>query len=341
MKERLDYISNLRFPLIVGVVFDHASVVMPAILRGGENLPSLLFCMLQTVLKISVPVFFIISGFLFFKGVESFGRELYVRKLRSRIHTLFVPYVLWTLIVLLYSIAKQLPAMVHSHNFDEVNHLLSWQIFWMYKDALPLHFPLWYVRDLILLSLFSPAIWFFFKRLKHAAMLVVFCSFMMHDIDYHISFPISIFYFSLGAYFSICSIDIHKITMKLSWGILPIAAIAIVCSVLGNITLTRFSLIVYALCCVGLSCFFTGKYQYTVPQLLTDSVFFIYASHTIAVVYVLNKLMYSVIPNDALPILLFVRLFIVGTLLTIICFVLYLILKRFLPKTVSVLTGSR
>lgn len=340
MKERLDYITNLRFPLIVGVVLLHASVVMPESVRG-DDMPSILFTMLQTVGNISVPVFFIISGFLFFKGVELYGRELFERKLRSRIHTLLVPYVLWTLIYLLYLSLKHLSKILHTGDLGCISDMFTWQIFWMYKEALPLHFALWYVRDLMLMCLISPVIWFFIKHLKHVAMVLIFGLFMIHNIDYHISFPISIFYFSLGSYFSICSIDIKKIVMKLKWGILFIAAIAIGCSTLGNITLTRFSHIVFALCCLGMSCFLTGKYQCKVPKVLTDSVFFVYAMHCILIIRMFNRIFMPLIPDTAHPAWLFLRLFVVSILTLVTCVLLFVLLRRFFPKTISILTGSR
>lgn len=340
MKERLDYITNLRFPLIVGVVLDHASVVMPASVRG-EGTASLLFSMLQTVVKISVPVFFIISGYLFFRGVESFGKTLYEKKLRSRVHTLLIPYVLWTLICLLYMLTKHLPAIIHAHSLDAVSDLFSWRIFWMYKEGLPLHFPLWYVRDLMLMCLFSPIVWFLISRLRHIAMLVIWLLFMVHDIDSSLSFPISIFYFSLGSYFAICSIDIQRIARSLGWGILLVAAVAVVCSVWGIIPLTRFSHITFALCCLGLSSFLTGRYQCKVPALLTDSVFFVYVTHTIMVVMAFNKVFMPIIPDGAHPALLFLRMFIVGIMTLLTCVLLFVTLRRFIPKTMSILTGSR
>lgn len=340
MKERLDYITNLRFPLIVGVVFDHASFVMPESVRG-DDMPSLVFSMMQVVLKISVPVFFVISGFLFFRNMESFEKKLYAGKLKTRLRTLLVPYVLWTLICLLYLCLKQLPSILRTGDLSSISDMFTWKIFWMYKDCLPLHIPLWYVRDLIVMCLVSPIVWLLIKYLRHVAMLMIFCLFMMHDIDYHISFPISIFYFSLGSYFAICSIDIQRITMKLKWGILLIATLAIVCSVQNNTNLTRFSHVVFALCYLGMSCFLTGKYQCKVPKVLTDSVFFVYAMHCIIVVTTFNRIFMPLIPNTAHPAWLFLRMFVVGALTLATCVFLFTTFRRFFPKTISVLTGSR
>lgn len=340
MKEKLDYITNLRFPLIFGVVMDHASLVMPQSVRG-DDVPSILFLALLTLVKISVPVFFIISGFLFFKGVESFDAGCYTKKLRSRWRTLLAPYILWTIIYAFYMAVRQVPTMVHAKSIDALYDLCTWRIFWMYKEALPLHFSLWYIRDLILLCLCSPVIWLVMKKFRHFGMLIVFVMFMIQNIDARISFPISIFYFSLGSYLSICNVKISRLALKLDWGVFVMIILALVCSQLGYLPLTRFSHIVLAGSILLTSCFVSERFQSKIPGLLTESVFFVYATHCIMFVMLFNRILMKIIPNDSFTALLFLRWGIVGILTTGTCITLYRILKRFLPKTTAVLTGSR
>ena len=43
--------------------------------------------------RFATPVFFIISGYLFFAGVQKLTASLYVRKIKSRVISLAVPYV--------------------------------------------------------------------------------------------------------------------------------------------------------------------------------------------------------------------------------------------------------
>ena len=50
----------------------------------------------------AVPLFFLISGFLYFKGCESqFGLKDYMAKNRKRLRTLLIPYLLWNIFTLL------------------------------------------------------------------------------------------------------------------------------------------------------------------------------------------------------------------------------------------------
>lgn len=340
MKEKLNYITNLRFPLIFGVVMDHASLVMPQSVRG-DDIPSIIFSLLLTLVKISVPVFFIMSGFLFFKGVESFNAVNYRNKLRSRWRTLLVPYVLWTFIYFLYIAATHIPQAISTNNPEALQELCTWRIFWMYREGLPLHFSLWYIRDLILMCICSPVIWFVLKQLRHLGLFIIFGLFVFYRVDSTISFPMSIFYFSLGVYLSVCSVDVRCIATKIKWGVFAIIVVALICSLSNCTPLKHMSQATLALGILLMSCFITEKFQCKVPRLLTDSVFFVYATHCIMFVMMFNKVMMKIIPDSAFPAMLFLRWGFVGILTTATCIILYITLKKLFPKTIAVLIGSR
>ena len=110
-------IQLLRFPLVVGVVYVHAfggATPMPRPAHGSplEFPPSALVMILvsQGVARVAVPLFFLIAGFLFFAGSE-WSVEVYLLKLRRRVKTLLVPYVLWNFLVwAMYALAAALPA---------------------------------------------------------------------------------------------------------------------------------------------------------------------------------------------------------------------------------------
>lgn len=52
----------------------------------------------QGVCRVAVPTFFLMSGYLFFKNLEYWNNQEYVKKMKSRFWTLFIPYLLWNLI---------------------------------------------------------------------------------------------------------------------------------------------------------------------------------------------------------------------------------------------------
>ncbi len=341
MKERLDFIDNMRFPLIVGVVLDHASVSMPQCVRG-DDAASMAFAILQVIVKISVPVFFVISGFLFFKDTESFGLEKYIQKLRSRLHTLVIPYILWILICLLYLTLKQASAILQAKNLEAVSGLYTWNIFWTYSDGFPLHVPLWYIRDLIVMCICSPLIWLLMSKMKHLGILVMISLYLLHHIDGSISLPISTFYFTLGAYIAISRVNISNIGNRMKWLTLIVMPLAILCSVQdSHIPIRRLGDIAFATSYMVLSAFITERYKVKMPQKLTESVFFVYSAHTIMIVSACTMIFSIVIHDNAMPTLLFIRLFLIGISATAICVGIYHLIKKITPKTISLITGQR
>lgn len=125
-------ISWLRFPLIVGVVFIHFNFIADEeiTIRGVEytiNSPQWLtyfitFC--SSVLpRISVPLFFFMSGFLFFYRTE-FNAESYKKKLKSRSRSLLIPYILWNTIFLLHTLSILVKQMLPSV-FPRANKIIT------------------------------------------------------------------------------------------------------------------------------------------------------------------------------------------------------------------------
>jgi fucose 4-O-acetylase-like acetyltransferase len=91
--------DQLRFPLTVLVVCEH--LFHPMRLRDtvydADNYFTVsLFEMIKEIFFIhaNVPVFFFISGFLFFYSVD-FNTDVYKRKIKSRVKTLLIPYIIW------------------------------------------------------------------------------------------------------------------------------------------------------------------------------------------------------------------------------------------------------
>ena len=92
-----DTISALRFPLALGVVFIHFNILSDKLsVRGAGDtgqFPDWLVCMVRLLTSviptIAVPLFFIISGYLFFRS--GLTVRTYTGKLRTRTRTILVP----------------------------------------------------------------------------------------------------------------------------------------------------------------------------------------------------------------------------------------------------------
>lgn len=161
-----DYLSMklkiLSFISIVMVIFVHMYYVEGesyVVLRKIEQLIG------QRICLIAVPLFYIISGYLFFlktsKGIYSFQD-----KLKKRIKTLLVPYIIANIFTFIFYsilnvIALNVPYVGSFVNFKVLDIVVTglWPTLKLIFIEPPIAFQLWFVRDLMLIMLFSPVIW--------------------------------------------------------------------------------------------------------------------------------------------------------------------------------------
>ena len=117
-------IKALRFPLMCLVIFIHADVSgiqMSGVAFNEADYP-LYEVVHQTFSRMiaatAVPLFFVISGFLYFNNVEKISLALWSKKTKSRVVSLLVPYLFWNMITLLFYFIVQLllPDMVSGKN---------------------------------------------------------------------------------------------------------------------------------------------------------------------------------------------------------------------------------
>ncbi len=158
----------LRFPLIAGVVFAHANPPVVNLAGGTVDVRaghSFLVTFVQDFISqgfaaVIVPLFFLMSGYLFFTGF-SWSRTSYGAKVKTRVRTLLIPFLFWNSVTLLAVVlAQRMPIMrsffsghhglIASHGVYEcLDSLLG-------IDQGPIAYQLWFVRDLMLLTLLVP-----------------------------------------------------------------------------------------------------------------------------------------------------------------------------------------
>lgn len=308
----------------------------------GHSLPS-----------VCVPCFFLISGFLMFNQ-SIFSTSIYQKKLKSRYHSLLVPYLTWNFIGFLIFLVKMHPAL--SSHFPSLNgfrvdievFLMS---FWdtnLPKDMNiggPIDFPLWYVRDLILLVLASPIIYWLIRKLK-SVFVVLMGIVWFFNLQLSIGIPLlsgqSLFFFPLGAYFAINRVDFVEIAKKAWWApfaffiIAPVGAMVWsepVCNLLP-----KAIIIIGCIAVFRMASYFLEKKQVKINTFLSNSSFFVFALHGLLITKMMN-IAIKVVPSDApgMGLLLF---FVVPAITIVICLITYKLLLK-LPSVVKVLSGGR
>lgn len=136
-------ISVSRFPIIVGVVFIHALII--------SNGTDLHYFLGNVVGRIGVPLFYIISGYLFFQRYDN-SLKCYKNKLKKRIFSLLVPYLMWNFIAyLVYAFI--------THTMQPEDFVQSFWVVNSKPGHSPADGPLWFVRTLMMLSIISPVMY--------------------------------------------------------------------------------------------------------------------------------------------------------------------------------------
>lgn len=224
-QEIFDTFDLLRFPLCMFVVYEHMTTKYGPVINGEHFDPTKyeVFNYVTVILNafltepVAVPVFFFISGFLFFRGGE-LDNTAYASKLKRRLKTLLIPYFFWNALCVLQLCLKSLP-MFHWENTLNITPLTLLSAFWIYRGELvnaahpliidpnefygPILGPLWYLRNLFLLCVFSPLIWWVIKRSRYAVTVIAgffwFLSILFIKEQWVVVMFESVVFFSWGA----------------------------------------------------------------------------------------------------------------------------------------------
>lgn len=130
--------------------------------------------------RCAVPLFYIISGYLFFLKVPEGMNSIY-GKMKKRVWTLFVPYIIGclffvgfgVLMAVLPSVSKYMNSSVMPLFSKPLEEILR-SIFYDAGNGTPCAFQLWFLRDLILIVATSPLWYLCLKDLKWGFVAVVF-----------------------------------------------------------------------------------------------------------------------------------------------------------------------
>ena len=125
---------------------------------------------------VAVPLFYFMSGLLFFKSVESV-RGCF-SGIKKRIHTLLIPYIIWNVIFVgWYVVLHFTPGVSQFVNSDMLSHFNLSKPFSSLEYLLiePAGFHLWFLRDLMVYVALTPLLFFLVKRYPWLTLILLFC----------------------------------------------------------------------------------------------------------------------------------------------------------------------
>ena len=369
-----EIIKDIRFPLTFIVVMQHCmgSVYYDfewTNLSGSDIYNIIKILLSGSFAAIAVPAFFLISGFLFFNKIEHFDLSVYKSKLSSRLRTLLVPYILWPVFVvpcaILIIIAQihlgKLPSeTIHNYLSSIDLNCFFWDHQRQYTEQVnlfnmhalktkPFLGTFWFIRDLILMVLLSPLVYVFVKKVKGigiALLTVLFLLRLWPEISLTLS---AVYFFALGAFLSINGRHIYtsnKATRVFLYAISSVSLCAIVAT--SNISpfwsyqLEPLYTISGTLAFINIT-YYIKERRWKIPNhpILSDSSFFVYAFHhdiALPLGFFISK---GIFMGCEEPFIKTIEYIITPCIIYGICIMAYMIMKRFMPKLLNVLTGSR
>lgn len=331
----------LRFPLICMVVLIHVLQSETYIEDCSSWIHVSFYLIREAILRSVVPVFFVISGYMMFMNVNYFDLITYSKKLHRRIYSLLIPFVLWNLIALIELLIKHLPCFENYFPNLKVQLTLPFFIgtFWAVPEGTcPLLYPLWYVRDLIVMVLFSPIIYWLVKKLRYS-FLIILVTLVFSGIKTYPGFSFSsVLFFSIGIYWTMFFHDKVPPTKSL----LPFLILWLPMAYIDTFTQNEMMHIISILFGVP-SLFLLGimacRHNFSVPNNLTQSVFWILAVHAILLPYIAKIMFILLHPQNTIFIIF--TYFFVWILTVIFSYYTYKFSKKYLPRVNRVLNGGR
>ena len=375
-------ISFLRFPLTVGVVFIHFNLAKYGLsMHGvtyGLNTPDWYYYIIsffsEVLPRIGVPLFFLISGFLFFYR-KDFNSTVYKQKLRTRAVTLLIPYFLWNIIAILIKVSYKLPFLSsvfpNAHKIDIllsperlfntffanfsnegifVTPVIEEELTDEINNPFPIDVPMWYVRDLMVMVILAPMIYWLIK--KSGIWFITVLGIIWYFIKplffpnggYPVLFFTAAFFFSFGAYFSINKTSFVDYMRKAKYTPLIYLLLAIADTFTKktdyNIYFHEAGILAGVVSVVIVTSYLIERGIVKVNLTLANCSFFVFALHKL-IMRDIGKVLFSVFHlTDNTSSMLFLYI-VVPTITIILCIIIYLFLKRYLNNVCNLLTGGR
>ena len=150
------------------------------------------------------PMYFSIAGYLFFFNLKEGKIVEFIGKLKKRFRGLLIPYVMCNILGAAFILIVHSCGLPSTNVDNAVNyyHTHNFLLFLFYLPALG---QLWFVRDLIFIVMLSYPLYFAIKKTGLMGILAFGSAILYFGLN---GFPLSIFAFSVGAYFAIKQIDV-------------------------------------------------------------------------------------------------------------------------------------
>lgn len=357
----------MRFPLAIVVMIEHVTGLQTFNISDGSVININDFALTHFFIRFvksflvdqSVPIYFFIAGYVFFLNIH-LSAKTYIRKLRNRFQSLFIPYILWNTLVIAIIILPHIPPFnkpwVVNPDFSVTSIL---QMFWdnshgiiKYDSASNLFYPadapLWFVRDLMIMALISPMLNWLFKHTNYLCVVISGVIWAIPATRYlgGIQMQEAFFFFSWGAWMSYRKRDkIVEFQKLFHYSLYLYPAMAIITFITANdypnlAIWTKTAAIISGLFfAYNISFLLISKRLFRPNKRLTSAAFFVYSGHYIIIPYISRIVLKIIQPTNGAYGLLYYFIMIIS--ITAILLFVFELLRKCAPYVLSPFNGGR
>jgi len=361
LEQESKVIDFIRFPLIVLVILMH-TITQPTWgldtpLDATMGLHGLnIFMEFRLIIRnimghVAVPLFFLISGYLFYKPNELNSWNVYQKKIRKRFLSILVPYLFFNFIKFIEYCINDTKGVDEFLGY--VGNHFSFHIFWDYilgenSWAAPICGPLWYLRELFIMFLIAPLLRMLLERCGLVILIILLCIFFVPVFPYIEGlYILSWLFFSLGLYLRVKRWSILQCCQKgksiCYWCCLACFLLSIYCFGTSSFFYVRNCFIIMGVISfVNCSSYFIERFGIVPNKTLSNSTFFIYCLHTIFISTVSIKIIdFLLNPMSEYWTVAIARYLLSGLLTVLLCLGIYWIVIKYLPILNRSLLGGR
>ena len=217
---------------------------LSAKLRSANVLMTLLIVTLHSNMKeiypvtiltdMAVPTFFCISSFLYFQNWQP-SRALYIRKIRSRVKSLLIPYLLYNILFYVYYLIK---AYAFHLPVPKDIPIAPWDALVCIVSSVP-DGPLWFIRELLVFVVTAPLFGVIIRKYKYSVVFLIVGGIVVAQYMGYSFFLHWIPCFSIGCFFALYQQEIalwYETTKGRLWNrilistpVLPLVIVVLCC----------------------------------------------------------------------------------------------------------------
>lgn len=351
-------ISVISLLLIVMVVVIHCYHINYLPVRQAQeyDLPAFInhtiqLYISQGIARVAVPLFFAISGFLFFQNVQA-RWSFYVSKWKRRLRTLVLPYLLWSLngigvylvVQAIYSMPI-MPALVKMDGGMFSHKALVEYTPMEWVDVVfvnPIPYQLWFIRDLVVLVAISPILYVIIRHTWLVLPVIIGILWIMFGDG--VSCFSGLLFYATGACFAIHKVPLEK-PMKLWWIALALWLVVVLTMIVVAILWHWYSDYIHRVfVLVGMFSVWYG-YDYArgtlespVVMRLVPYTFFIYAAHEPALTMCKKTLLRVMGTGDLASLTVYI---VSPIIVVVLCICVGSVMRRYAVFVFAILTGGR